>query len=500
MKKTSILDDSLLLNAELSEPQTRTVQRRARAGELHRIRSGVYTAIDKEAEWPSLLNRNVVRLVAAFAPDSVMSFRSYLSGGVAVEREVHLVGDARATVKLPGLTLQVWEGPKALPNDVPMGGRKVYFASQERAMLENLARNVGGRAAGKKGVEERLLAICDSRGEAALNQLRDQAREIAPKLGREAERLVLDNLIGAILSTRPGGQLQTAKGRAMQATPPFDSDRLNLFESLAATLRAHQFPLRRAVARSDDAKRHFAFLESYFSNFIEGTEFEVSEARSFVLQGAPITERPKDSHDIIGVYEQCLSPAWSTLTLPAGEPVLQQLQDRHTLQMKYRPEVGPGAFKIKVNQAGNSSFVAPNLVRGSLVMGSKLLPSIPPGMARALFSMFLVAEVHPFDDGNGRLARLVMNAELTAVDECRIIIPTLCREQYLDCLRRLTRHGDPEPFLKAMTHIQEWTAAFDYAVLDTVIDRMKACNAFERSLNQHQLLMPCQVSSVRKLV
>lgn len=136
------------------------------------------------------------------------------------------------------------------------------------------------------------------------------------------------------------------------------------------------------------------------------------------------------------------------------------------------------------------AFVAPNLVRGTLVMGSKLLPSIPPGMARALFSMFLVAEVHPFIDGNGRLARLVMNAELTAMDECRIIIPTLYREQYLDCLRRLTRDGDPGPFLKAMTYIQEWTAGFDYDVLDTVIDRMKACNAFERSLNHHKLLMP----------
>jgi hypothetical protein len=378
-----------------------------------------------------------------------------------------------------------------------MGDRKVYFASQERAMLENLARNVGGRALGKKGVEEKLLAMCDSRGEAALNQLRDRARALAPQLGRETEQLVLDELIGAILSTRPGGQLQTAKGRAMQATPPFDSDRLSLFESLAATLRAHEFPVRQAVARSDDAKRHFAFLESYFSNFIEGTEFEVSEARSFVLQGAPITERPQDSHDIIGVYEQCLSPTWSTLTLPAGEPVLQQLQNRHAMQMKYRPEVAPGAFKIKANQAGNTSFVLPKLVRGSLVMGSKLLPSIPPGMARALFSMFLVAEVHPFDDGNGRLARLVMNAELTAMDACRIIIPTLYREQYLDCLRRLTREADPLPFLKAMTHIQEWTAGFNYEELDTVIARMKACNAFERSLNQYKLVMPQPLSLIR---
>jgi len=66
-------------------------------------------------------------------------------------------------------------------------------------------------------------------------------------------------------------------------------------------------------------------------------------------------------------------------------------------------------------------------------------------MARALLAMFLVAEVHPFTDGNGRLARLVMNAELSVVGASRIIVPTLCREEYLDCLRVLTRQGEPAP-------------------------------------------------------
>ncbi len=32
------------------------------------------------------------------------------------------------------------------------------------------------------------------------------------------------------------------------------------------------------------ARINFAFLESYFSNFIEGTEFDVSEARRIVLE------------------------------------------------------------------------------------------------------------------------------------------------------------------------------------------------------------------------
>lgn len=130
------------------------------------------------------------------------------------------------------------------------------------------------------------------------------------------------------------------------------------------------------------------------------------------------------------------------------------------------------------------------LVRGTLVEGSRLLSSIPAGTARALMAMFLISEVHPFNDGNGRLARLVMNAELSVVGACRIIIPTLFREEYMDCLRVLTRDGNPTPFVTAMQKIHAWTAAFNYDDLDTVISSMKACNAFERSLVQFRLLTP----------
>ena len=119
-----------------------------------------------------------------------------------------------------------------------------------------------------------------------------------------------------------------------------------------------------------------------------------------------------------------------------------------------------------------------------------MLPSVPAGTARALLAMFIVAEVHPFADGNGRTVRLVMNAELSALNACRIIVPTLFREEYLDCLRALSRNGDPEPFLSAMQRILRWTASFDYEDLSQVIALMQSCHAFEKSRVQFKLLFP----------
>ena len=68
-------------------------------------------------------------------------------------------------------------------------------------------------------------------------------------------------------------------------------------------------------------------------------------------------------------------------------------------------------------------------MRGTLLEGSLLARTIPEGLARAVYYGFVISEIHPFDDGNGRLSQLVMNAELSRTGEAQIIIPTLLHEE-----------------------------------------------------------------------
>lgn len=494
-QKKTTPDDTLLLYADLTPAEIRSAQRRVKRGELLSIVPGVLTSLPEEA-WPVLVARERIRVLAALYPQAVVGPRSAFNGGGPDDGMIYLAYKYAKRAELPGLTVQLFKGAPPAQGDMPMMGRPLYFPSEPRMLLENLTISRGKvhKSLGREAVERRLIDICEARGEERLGTLRDSARALAPTLGLTREFAILDKLIGAILGTRKAA-LSTVKGRALASTIPYDADRLALFEKLAEHLRST--PLRQppAVARTEQARAHFAFLESYFSNFIEGTEFEVDTAKGFVLDGKPINERPKDSHDVLGVFRQALNPGWANQTLGSGEPVLEQLRARHGDQMKERPEVNPGEFKTVANRAGNTEFVTPRLVRGTLAEGSKLLPSVPPGIARALLAMFLLSEVHPFNDGNGRLARLVMNAELSVVGSCRIIIPTLFREEYLDCLRVLTRQGNPLPFLTAMQKAHSWTAAFDYNDIDKVIAEMKACNAFEKSLINHRLLTPSQPTS-----
>ena len=489
-RKNTTADDSLALYAELTPAQVRAIQRRLKAGHLRRITAGIVSAAAPE-EWPDLIARNRNRVLAAKFPGAVIGFRSAFNGGMPEAGLIHLTYTYDRAVALPGLQVILVKGPPNAAGDQPIGALNFYFPSQARTLLENLTISRGSvpKAAGRKEVEGRLLTIYQARGEEALSRVRDEARALSTVLGLKREFAILDDLIGAILGTRVA-VMSTPQGRAIAAPLPYDSTRLELFEKLAAVMRKTPLEQPAAVSRSQQARTNFAFLEAYFSNFIEGTEFEVAEARAFVLEGKPNVGRPKDSHDVIGVFRQALNPGWANQTLASGEPILAQLRARHADQMNERPEVQPGEFKDRENYAGGTSFVLPRFVRGTLVQGSRILPSVPEGTARALFAMFLIAEVHPFLDGNGRLARLVMNAELSAMNSCRIIIPTLFREEALDCLRVLTRDQESAPFIAAMQKIHRWTAAFDYEDLDKTIAAMTACNAFQKSRTHYKLLMP----------
>ena len=485
-------DDLLYLNPELTPAEQRAVQRRIATGELHRVRSGIATPLPAP-EWPALFKREKARVLAALFPDAVVAFRSAFDGMAG--NTIYLAAGYRRVVELPGLTVSLWEAPGPLEGDTKIQARALYFPSRERMLLDAMMPpprdddTAYPRHIDAAEVEERLISICDARGEAAFLELRDHVKALGKRLKTPTTRLDnLDRLMGAILGTRPDRKMATSAGTGR--AKGYDAPRMDLFHELVRVLKTRALPRFKDVATTSLATANFAFLESYFSNFIEGTEFELDEARAIALEGRISALRPKDSHDIKGVFEQATNPVWRARGIDDLKGFEDSLRERHALMMAARPEILPGEFKVTRNVAGNTAFVEPKLVVGTLREAGLLLHDVEPGLPRALLAMFIVAEVHPFNDGSGRLARLVMNAELSAAGEARIIVPTLYREPYLDCLRELTRAGRTGPYLDAMTHIQRWTAAFEYDDLDRTIDAMRQCNAFEKSLVKHALEWP----------
>jgi Fic family protein len=154
------------------------------------------------------------------------------------------------------------------------------------------------------------------------------------------------------------------------------------------------------------------------------------------------------------------------------------LNSRHARVMEGRPEQGPGRFKTEANRAGSTFFVAPELVSGTLAKGFEIYRSLAAPLHRAIFMMFLISEVHPFADGNGRVARIMMNAELVASGESRIVVPTVYRNNYLMALKALSQNGITGAVVRMLDFAQRYTSAVDFADLNRARFILERTNAF----------------------
>ncbi len=74
-------------------------------------------------------------------------------------------------------------------------------------------------------------------------------------------------------------------------------------------------------------------------------------------------------------------------------------------------------------------------------------PSLHPVRYAALLHLKLVT-IHPFVDGNGRTARLAMNAALIRKGYMLAVVPPVCRAEYLALLRRAQQQKEDEPFVE----------------------------------------------------
>jgi len=131
--------------------------------------------------------------------------------------------------------------------------------------------------------------------------------------------------------------------------------------------------------------------------------------------------------------------------------------------------------------------VAPALVAGTLHKGWERYALLEPGLPRAIFALFLIAEIHPFTDGNGRVARALANAELTAAGEQRLVISTVLRDDYLQALRALSRNANPEPLIRVADRAQLWSHQVDWSTLDTARADLERTHALLTSLEADEL-------------
>lgn len=450
-------------------------------GQIKKIAPRIYTANFDEAE-EIIIRRNIFTILGKLYPGALLSHRSALEFKPTSANQVFVTYTYTKKIELPGITIRFIEGMPAIEGDNPLSG-ELFVSQQERAFLENLQssrqRGPTSKTVTLSEIENKLEQIVQVKGEYGLNQFRDNAREIAEKLGMKSEFEKLNKLISALLTTKPSKILTSPIAVARALGNPYDKHRLEIFEKLFVELQQQPYKDRQDINRETKAFRNFAFFEAYFSNYIEGTIFEIEEAKSIVQTETPIPNRDEDSHDILGTYKLVSNQKEMSTTPSNADELLNILQYRHQILLAARTSKKPGQFKDKNNRAGETHFVDYNLVRGTLIKGFDYYQALQEPFAKAAYIMFMISEIHPFLDGNGRVARVMMNAELVKANQTRIIIPTVYRDDYLGALRRLTRNDDPAVYIRMLQRAQEFSTTLITNDMEELENHLTQSNAFK---------------------
>lgn len=432
-----------------------------RRGRMVRVGAGVYSTLPTASQ-EDVVRRNAIQIVDHKLPHAIVADRSVRHRRGDVLYVVHPT--RRRPLELTGLTIIPRSGLGALDGDFPVND-SVLQASTERTMLESLAARPSARYLSREEVElwiDEIIRNAGVRGEERINHLRDRARQRAQENSLEPAFDELDSMIGAALSTRPASGLISPALRARAAGRPVDQRRIDLFELFVERL-VELAPEPLPVLEQDrERRRLLPFYEAYFSNYIEGTEFTLDEAAEIVFDQRVPPSRPADAHDILGAYAIVSNEREMARTPHDPDEFLDILTSRHRVLLAGRPNMSPGQFKTRNNQAGSTLFVAPDLVEATLATGLAFASRLLDPFARGVYVSFLVSEIHPFADGNGRLARVMLNAELSAQAQARVIIPTVYRNEYISALKAATHNAAFDPIVAVLRFAQRWTARVDF--------------------------------------
>lgn len=476
-KKSPPLPDVFVSTAATSKAVARAVA----AGGARKLAPRLFTS-DMTSDPARIVTRNLYNIVSLLLPGTVISHRTAIENRPAEDGSLFVSAPYERRLLLPGASIRLVEGPGPLPGDRPL--MNVHLASRARALLECIkpARARVGVARGlpRARIEEELERDLRAGGPDALNRIRDEARDLSPQLEAAREFAILHDIVGGLLRTRRV-RLTAPVALARAAGMPYDPDRLHLFQTLMGRLRTMPLRAIHAPPQSTAAVLHCAFFDAYFSNYIEGTKFRVEEAQDIVFHGVLPAARPKDAHDVLGTYRVLSERAFTQRSVQddTAETFLERLRAAHRLIMAGRPEQRPGEWKQTENMAGTTVFVQPDLVEGTLRKGIETVRALEDPFHRAVAMMCVLSEVHPFDDGNGRVARAFMNAEVIAAGQPRILVPIIVLDEYIAALRAMTREAHVETLVDVLSFGQRLTAAVDFTSYDEALAALREVHALD---------------------
>ncbi len=229
-------------------------------------------------------------------------------------------------------------------------------------------------------------------------------------------------------------------------------DRLKRIDALKVRIDGHR-PIDTPMLKQ--IREYFRIGMTYSSNALEGNSLTETETKIVIEDGITIGGKPvKDHLEALGHSE-----AYDLLfRLAKGRDITEaNVKELHRL-FYYRIDAKQaGKYRKQRVIITGTDFIPPGPERIPELMKS-FIAGIQETRAKhhpvefaAIIHKELVT-IHPFNDGNGRAARLLMNLALLQAGYPPAIIPPILRRDYLDTLNK-THKGDDRPFINFISGV-----------------------------------------------
>lgn len=199
----------------------------------------------------------------------------------------------------------------------------------------------------------------------------------------------------------------------------------------------------------EQLKNYYRIGLTWSSNAIEGNKLTISETKVVLEDGLTIGGRPlRDFYETVGhgkAYDFMFS-------LIRGRSIsIEEIKTMHRLFYKDIDEDNAGTWRREQVIVSGSEYAFPKpreiekQMQGLEAWIKAERDKHHPVVFAAILHLRFVS-IHPFIDGNGRTARLIMNLVLLQDGFQLAIIPPVCGPEYNDFIRQYQNKGNPGLF------------------------------------------------------